>query len=68
MVGHCRIVDEDRDSLRELFLTLGKKNGVKEELLEEVLEILVKNQFFSKGDRGHIQVQLRRLISSFEAD
>ena len=61
-------MDEDRDSLRELFLTLGKKNGVKEELLEEVLEILVKNQFFSKWDRGHIQVQLRRLISSFEAD
>lgn len=68
MVGRCRFVGDDRDSLKELFLSLGKKNGVHEELLEEVLDILVKNQFFGKGDRAHIQAQLRHLIRSYEAE
>ena len=52
--------------LRKVFLKLGKKKGLEESLLSEVLDHLVKNQYLSKGDRTHAKNQLRRILEKHE--
>ena len=54
------------DGLKELFFELGKKKGLSEDLLSEVLIYFVKNQYVKQGDRDHIRNSLRRLIERVE--
>ena len=56
------------DTLTKTFLSIGKKNGVSEELLVEVLDILMKHQYLAKGDRIHVRSQLDRIISMHEGE
>ena len=54
------------DALTKTFLAIGKKNGVSKDLLLDILELLMKNQYLAKGDRTHVRSQLRRLILKHE--
>tara|TARA_B100001250_G_scaffold408543_1_gene431136 strand:+ start:868 stop:1050 length:183 start_codon:yes stop_codon:yes gene_type:complete len=52
--------------LRNIFLKLGEEKGLSEELLTEVLEHFVKNQYLSAGDRTHVTRELRRILEKHE--
>lgn len=56
------------DTLTRTFLSIGKKNGVSEELLVEVLDLLMKHQYLAMGDRIHVRSQLDRIISMHEGE
>lgn len=54
------------DDLKKIFLRLGKKKGLDDSLLKEVLDHLVKSQYLAKGDRTHVTVQLRKILEKYE--
>ena len=55
----------DRDLLRELFVQEGLKKGLDEEMLDEVLSVLVRDQFIPKGKRNFVQSDLNNLIKKY---
>ena len=54
------------DDLKEIFLRLGRKKGLDDSLLKEVLDHLVRSQYLAKGDRTHVTVQLRKILEKYE--
>ena len=54
--------EEPRLPLDKIFVDLGRKNGLDEKLLNEVFNLLMKNQYIPKGNRNHVQSQLRRIL------
>lgn len=56
------MVMPDDDLLIAEFLKQGKKQGLDEKLLREVLAHLLVNQFHPAGEREHIRSQLQRII------
>ena len=52
----------DDELLTSEFIKHGKKQGLSEALLREVLEHLLKNQFYPAGERGNIRADLQRII------
>jgi len=61
-----KVVTAGSDALTETFLSIGKKRGVSEDLLLEVLDLLTENQYLAKGDRIHVRTQLKRMIQMHE--
>jgi hypothetical protein len=57
-----RISMADADLLTELFLQEGRKQGLDEELLREVLILMIRDQFIPKGKRSSVQSELERLV------
>ena len=55
----------DRDLLRELFVREGLKKGLDEEMLDEVLSVLIRDQFIPKGKRNFVQSDLNNLIKKY---
>jgi hypothetical protein len=55
----------DRDLLRELFVQEGLKKGLDEEMLDEVLSVLIRDQFIPKGKRNFVQSDLNNLIKKY---
>ena len=59
----------DRDLLREVFIRNGKREGLSEDLLNSVLDLLIDRQFVPAGERGNVRHQLERLlIESMKGD
>ena len=54
---------DDVQLLREEFLSHGKKQGLDESFLNQVLDYLMKKQFFPAGERESIRNQLSKMIS-----
>ena len=52
----------ETDLLTKLFLQEGKKQGLDEELLQEVLSLLVRDQFIPQGKRSSVQAELERIV------
>jgi len=52
--------------LKTIFLKLGKDKGLNEDLLVDVLDHFVKNQYLSQGDRTHVKNELRRILEKHE--
>jgi len=52
----------DRDLLREIFIRNGKRQGLSEELMNSVLDLLIDRQFVPAGERGNARHQLERLL------
>ena len=52
----------DRDLLREIFIRNGKRQGLSEELMNSVLDLLIDRQFVPAGERGNVRHQLERLL------
>ena len=55
----------DRDLLRELFVQEGLKKGLDEIMLNEVLSLLIRDQFIPKGKRSFVQSDLNNLIKKY---
>ena len=55
----------DADLLTELFLQEGRKQGLDEELLREVLALMIRDQFIPKGKRSSVQSELERLVKLY---
>ena len=55
----------ERDLLWEEFLLQGKKRKLDEDLLRDIFQHLVKNQFLTAGDRGHVRAELERIIRNY---
>ena len=55
----------DRDLLRELFVQEGLKKGLDEMMLNEVLSLLIRDQFIPKGKRSFVQSDLNNLIKKY---
>jgi len=55
----------DRDLLRELFVQEGLKKGLDEMMLNEVLSLLIRDQFIPKGKRNFVQSDLNNLIKKY---
>jgi ADP-heptose:LPS heptosyltransferase len=53
---------QDPELLISEFLKNGKKQGLDEELLRQVLQHLIANQFYPAGEREHIRTELLRLL------
>jgi len=51
-----------QDLLKESFVKAGKKNKLKESLLIEVYDYLIRTQYILPGEREAIQGQLERII------
>jgi hypothetical protein len=66
MVRKWEVVTAGSDALTKTFLSIGKKRGVSEDLLLDVLDLLMKNQYLAKGDRIHVRTQLKRMIQMHE--
>ena len=56
---------EDEVLLRSEFLKNGKKHGLDENLLMEVLEFLQSYQNVPAGERGTIRASLAKIIKSY---
>ena len=54
----------DAELLVKEFLMHGKKQGLDEELLHDVIQHLLKNQFLPAGEREHVRIQLQKLIKN----
>tara|TARA_B100001093_G_C26645900_1_gene935284 strand:+ start:182 stop:370 length:189 start_codon:yes stop_codon:yes gene_type:complete len=54
MADHGLLLDE--------FLSNCKKQGLEEELIKQVFDYLMKNQYLSPGSRAGAQIDLRRLL------
>ena len=52
----------DEDLLRDLFFSIGEKRGLSPEILAEVFDFLVENQFVPAGERSHIRHGLEIMI------
>lgn len=52
----------EADLLTKLFLQEGKKQGLDEELLQDVLILLVRDQFIPQGKRSSVQAELERIV------
>ena len=52
----------DDDLLRDLFFSIGGKRGLSHEILDEVFDFLIENQFVPAGDRHHIRSSLEVMI------
>ena len=50
------------DLLRSLFFSIGEKRGLSPEILSEVFDFLVENQFVPAGERSHIRHGLENMI------
>ena len=50
------------DLLRDLFFSIGEKRGLSPEILAEVFDFLMENQFVPAGDRSHIRRSLEVMI------
>ena len=59
---------EDADLLREEFLRHGRKQGLPDEFLLKVLDLLLRNQFYPAGERDHIRQELLRLVKEQRRD
>ena len=55
----------DRDLLRELFVQEGLKKGLDEMMLNEVLSLLIRDQYIPKGKRNFVQSDLNNLIKKY---
>ena len=55
----------DRDLLRELFVQEGLKKGLNEKMLNEVLSLLIRDQFIPKGKRSNVQSEINNLIRKY---
>ena len=59
---------DDDDFLRDLFFSIGEKNGLTPEILAEVFDFLIVNQFIPPGNRSHIrnslEIKIKRNIKS----
>ncbi len=56
------MIVSDRDLLREIFIRNGKREGLSEELLNSVLDLLIERQFVPAGERGNVRHQLERML------
>ena len=56
---------EDEVLLKSEFLKNGKKQGLDESLLLEVLDFLQSYQNIPAGERGSIRVSLAKIIKSY---
>jgi hypothetical protein len=54
----------DAELLVNEFLIHGKKQGLDEKLLHEIIQHLLKNQFLPAGEREHVRIQLQKLIKN----
>lgn len=54
----------DAELLVNEFLIHGKKQGLDEKLLHNVIKHLLNNQFFPAGEREHVRIQLQKLIKN----
>jgi len=52
----------DDELLTSEFIRHGKKQGLSEALLRDVLDHLLKNQFYPAGERASIRADLQRII------
>ena len=55
------------DGLKELFFELGKKKGLSEDLLSEVLIYFVKNQYVKQGDDSSMMFGWEGTINNMSA-
>tara|TARA_B110001452_G_scaffold219197_1_gene191166 strand:+ start:758 stop:943 length:186 start_codon:yes stop_codon:yes gene_type:complete len=55
---------QDPELLLSEFLKNGKKQGLDESLLREVLDHLMANQFYPAGERGNIRSELLRILKT----
>ena len=55
---------DDAALLRNEFLRHGRDQGLPDELLEAVLALLLRNQFYPAGERNHVKQNLLKLIRS----
>ena len=55
----------DDDLLTSLFVQQGKRQGLDENLLKEILAVLVRDQFIPQGKRTTVQAELERLVKRY---
>ena len=55
----------DSDLLEEVFLKMGEKQGLDEQLLRDILAILDRDKFVPSGQRSHTRADLEKVVRSF---
>jgi len=50
------------NSLSSIFLRIGEENGLDENLLNEIFDLLMEYQYTTDGNRDQVKAQLRKIL------
>lgn len=53
---------EGQTTLERIFLEMGARHGLPEDLLTEILSLMMRDQYLPKGERSHFRSELKSIL------